>query len=70
MTTEKTKYGTVSYEDNPKIAYKVFNAVLKYFLDHGAFCGEVIQQSDECVIDAPECLASIADMIGFIEDEE
>jgi hypothetical protein len=66
MITEKTSWGTVNYDDNPEIVSNVFNAVMKYFFDHDAFCGEVIQQSDDCIIDAPECLASIADMIGFI----
>ena len=69
MVSERTKRGLISYDDSPEIVNKVFNAVMKYYFDHESYCGEVIMQDDDCIIDAPECLASIADMIGIIEQE-
>lgn len=53
----------VKYQATNEIKDAVFNAVLKYFKDHQAFSGEVIMQNDDCVIDAPEVMSSIADDI-------
>jgi hypothetical protein len=63
MVTLKTAYGEVSFRDDAEIKEKVFNEVLKFYIKHEAFVGEVIMQSDDCIIDAPEVLSDIADKI-------
>lgn len=52
-----------TYEETEEIKQKVFDAVMKYFKDHEAFCGEVIMQDDNCQINAPSVFADIADDI-------
>lgn len=54
---------TVTYEDTPEIREKVFNKVIEYYVQNQAFAGEVISQSDDCIIDAPGVLCDIADNI-------
>jgi len=43
--------------------YAIYDKIIKYFIDHEAFSGETIMQDDDCIIDAPEVLADIADNI-------
>lgn len=54
---------TVIHSSTPEMHKAVFDAVMNYFLAHKAFHGEVIVQSDDCVIDAPNVMAHIADDI-------
>jgi len=51
----------VKYVDTDEVRNKVFDTVIAWFTDHEAFCGEVIQQSDNCIIDVPDLLSKIAD---------
>ena len=37
--------------------------LLKYCKDNGCYCGETLQQSDSCLIDAPDVLSDIIDNI-------
>lgn len=53
----------IDYEETDEIKQKVFDEVIRYFEKHGAYSGEVICQSDNCIIDAPSVLARIADKI-------
>jgi hypothetical protein len=53
----------VSYEETDEIKQAVFDRVMKYFVKHEAFHGEVIMQMDDPIIDAPTVLADIADDI-------
>jgi hypothetical protein len=54
---------TISYSDTPEMHKAVFDAVMKYFNDHQSYHAEVIMQSDNCIIDAPEVMAIIADNV-------
>lgn len=54
---------TVSHGNTPELHKAVFNAVMAYYMKHHAFHGEVIMQSDNCIIDAPDTLARIADEV-------
>lgn len=62
----------VEYEDTPEIRDAVFEKLMEsYFKEYGAYSGEVIMQSDDPIIYAPEVLAEIADDIirfEYIED--
>lgn len=60
----KTKYGDiVTYNDTQEIRDAVFERVMKYFIEHEAFFGESIHQSDGPIIDAPNVMSDIADDI-------
>lgn len=60
----KTKYGDiVTYNDTQEIRDAVFERVMKYFIEHEAFFGESIHQSDDPIIDAPNVMSDIADDI-------
>ena len=54
---------TVIHSATPEMKEAVFKAVMNYFQAHKAFHGEVIMQSDACIIDAPSVMAYIADDI-------
>ena len=53
----------VEFEDSPELRDKVFEAVLSFYKKHESFCGEVIMQADDPIIEAPEVLSRIADNI-------
>lgn len=61
MTTIRTTNYTVEYEDTDDLRRQVFEAVLDFYIQLEAFHGEVIQQSDNCIIEAPSVLSGIAD---------
>ena len=64
MAEIKTKYGDiVTYNDTQEIRDAVFERVMKYFIEHEAFFGESIHQSDGPIIDAPNVMSDIADDI-------
>jgi hypothetical protein len=42
---------------------QVIKAIEKWIREHDATAGEVIMQSDECVISAPEFLSDLVDYI-------
>lgn len=50
---------------NPDVKDEIIKRLLEFFIEHEAFHGEVICQSDDPMIDAPNCLADIADMFDF-----
>ena len=54
---------TVSGDDSLEAKEKIFARLMKYFKEHQAFHGEVICQSDRCIIDATTVLSDIADDI-------
>lgn len=51
----------VKFEETPELKESVYDRVLKFFLDHDAYYGEVIMQSDDPQIEAPVLLSDIAD---------
>lgn len=53
----------VTFEYTPEMHKAVFDTVLEYYKKHHSFHGEVIGQSDNCIIDAPDVLANIADTV-------
>lgn len=53
----------VKFDDNREVRDKVFEAVVKFFVEHEVFCGESIMQCDAPQIDGPELLSEIADDI-------
>jgi predicted HicB family RNase H-like nuclease len=59
----ETENLVVEYKDDAATKNAVFDAVINYFKEQEAFHGEVIMQSDNCIIDAPEVFAKIADNI-------
>lgn len=66
----KTKYGeTITYTDNQDVRNAVFERVMEYFVKHGMFSGEGIQQSDNAILDAPEVMSDIADDIIKFKSE-
>ena len=69
MKEIKLEHVTVSFDDSPEMKSKVFDRVVEFFTKHKAFRGEVIMQSDNPLIDAPNVLSDIADdVINFKED--
>ena len=53
----------IEFHETPELKEKVYQAVLDYYKKHQAYAGEVIMQDDNCIINAPEVLANIADDI-------
>ena len=53
----------VEFEVTQEVKDKVFEAVLGYYKDYQAFCGESIMQSDDPIIYAPDVFSKIADDI-------
>lgn len=54
---------TVTYEDSPEIRDAVFERVMQYFNEYNCYAGEIIHQSDDPIIYAPNVLSDIADDI-------
>jgi hypothetical protein len=65
MVLKKTKFDDfeVSFEETNDIRNKVYEAVLNFLIEKNAFSGEVIMQSDDCLIESPQIIAKIADDI-------
>lgn len=59
----KTKDFVVRFEVNDEIKQELLERVVKFFVDNESFDGEVIMQSDGCIINAPDVLSEIADEI-------
>jgi len=57
----KSSYSSVSFDETDELKEKVYQRVLKYFIDERRFCGEGIMQSDDPVINAPLVFAEMAD---------
>lgn len=72
MTTKtlKTKFGTVTYEDTPKIRKAVFDQVLHFYVKHHAFSGASVSQRDAPQMGAVALLADLCDTFEFVENEE
>ena len=51
----------VSFEDTRELRDDVFNKLMEYFKSNECFTGETLQQSDDCIIEAPEMLSDIVD---------
>jgi hypothetical protein len=58
---------TVTYEDSPEVRDAVFERVMQYFREYNCYAGEVIHQSDDPIIYAPNVLSDIADKIVKFE---
>lgn len=65
MITLKMGDYSVQFDDTLHLREEVFNRVLQYFMHTEIFCAEGVHQSDECLIEAPNVLADIADMFNF-----
>jgi len=61
--TIQTEDYKVTYEDTPEVRDAVFERVMKYFKEYECFAGEVIHQSDDPLIYAPNVMSDIADDI-------
>ena len=61
MRTIKTKNCIVTFSEEPSVKDAVFEAVVKFFVDHESFNGESIMQNDNPQMDSPVLLADIAD---------
>lgn len=59
----------VSYEVTPEKESLVFNKVIDYCIKNNCFAGEVLQQDDDCLIEAPNLLSDIIDNIICFEEE-
>jgi hypothetical protein len=71
MRTIETDWGyKVHFDDSEETKKQVFEAVISWFQDHEVFIGEGIMQSDDCLIEAPELLAQLADNIIKFEYED
>lgn len=57
----------VQFEETPQLKEEVFERCLNWFIKHKAFAGEVIMQSDEPLIDAPDLMADLADDVFKFE---
>jgi len=58
----KDKWGvTVKIDDSQESVNAVFEAVVNWFKKYQCYSGEEIMQDDECLLNAPELLADIAD---------
>ena len=68
--TIKTDYSLVTYEDTPEVRDAVFERVMEYFKKCKCFAGEVICQSDNPIIEAPNVLCDIADDIIKFKEED
>ena len=55
--------GEVTFDDSQEMKDKVFDRLIDWYIEQEAFHGECIQQSDRCVMDAPNILSEIADDI-------
>lgn len=55
----------VDYEDSDDVRNKVFDRVMQYFKEHECFDGESIMQMDDPIIDAPNVMCDLVDIIGF-----
>jgi hypothetical protein len=65
---------TVTFEETDELKSQVYEKVLQFFLDMGAFSGESIMQSDDPQLEAPELLSDLADyhfrfQVEYHEDE-
>lgn len=54
---------TVKIRDSVKIKQRVFEAILDWMVENSAYAGEIVMQSDKCVISAPQLLSDIIDDI-------
>ena len=63
MRTIEGKDFTVTWEETSEMKEAVYKKVIQWIEEHHAFAGEVLCQSDECIIDAPNLLAEIVDDI-------
>jgi len=54
---------TLTYKNDEETRNKVFNRVIKYFLENESYSGESIYQMDQPQIDAIELVANLADEI-------
>lgn len=61
----------VTYDDHKDTIEKVYEKLLHWFVAHDAYSGEIIYQSDSCMIAAPELLSELAeDVFRFDIDYE
>ena len=55
------KQCVVEWNDSPETKDAVFQHLLNWYIEHGAFSGESIMQRDDPQLDAPVILSDIAD---------
>jgi len=51
----------VEYDDSPEMQRKVFDRVIKWFVEHDVFAGESVAQMDSCQVDAAPLMEELAD---------
>lgn len=54
---------TIKIPESVQIREKVFEAILDWMVENGAYSGEIVMQCDECIISAPQLLSYIIDDI-------
>jgi hypothetical protein len=71
--TIKIEDAVIEYEDTQEVRDAVFERVMEYFNEFGCWRGEIIHQSDDPIIYAPNVMSDIADDIikfEYIYDDE
>jgi hypothetical protein len=61
--TIKFEDGSVTYDNSEKAIYRLQQVMLEWYTKHDAWDGEIIFQSDDCLITAPELVAEVADKV-------
>jgi len=54
---------TVKYEETEEKKQELWDAFIKWCKEHGATCGEILSQDDNCIIDAPDFMSDVLDNI-------
>lgn len=62
MKIKKEDYIAI-IKDSVKVREEVFEAIIDWMIENNAYAGEVVMQSDKCVIGAPQLLSNIIDDI-------
>lgn len=70
MITKETENCKVTYQITEQTSAQIIERLLQYFFEHEAFHPEVIGQNDDPIIDAPEVMGEICELINFkVEDK-
>ena len=65
MITKETENCRVTYQITEQTSTQILERLLLYFFEHEAFHPEVIGQNDNTIIDAPQVMGEICELIDF-----
>lgn len=57
------EYCDIVIDDSPEAKDKIFELLVRYINLTGGYGGEVIMQSDNCIIEAPQTIASMVENV-------